>query len=53
MLFNEKVIYNDLDKYVIDIIQAETTKDEPENFKENYHIATERIEYILSINLYS
>ena len=51
-LFNEKIIYNDLDKYVIDTIQTEATKDELENFKKAYHIASEKIDYVLSINPY-
>lgn len=52
ILFNGKIIYNDLDKYVIDTIQTEATKDELENFKKTYHIPSKKIEYVLSINPY-
>ena len=49
--FNDKVL-NDLDKYVIDTIQTEATKDELENFKNTYHIPSDKIKYVLSINPY-
>ena len=52
VLFNEKSTYTDLDKYVIDTIQTEATKDELENFKNTYHIPSNKIKYVLSINPY-
>ena len=52
ILFNEKNTYSDLDKYVIDTIQTEATEDELANFKKTYHIPSEKIEYVLSINPY-
>ena len=51
-LLNGKEVLNDLDKYVIDTIQTEATKDELENFKNTYHIPSNKIKYVLSINPY-
>ena len=51
-LFNGKKVLNDLDKYVIDIIQKEATKEELTTFKKNYKITTKQLKYILSINPY-
>ena len=51
-LFNGKKVHNDLDKYVIDTIQTEASKDELENFKNTYHIPSSKIKYVLSINPY-
>jgi len=51
-LFNGKEVLNELDKYVIDTIQTEATKEELNNFKKAYHITTKQLEYVLSINPY-
>lgn len=51
-LFNGKKVFNELDKYIIDIIQKEATKEELNTFKKNYKITTKQLKYILSINPY-
>lgn len=51
-LFNGKKVLNDLDKYIIDTIQTEATENELANFKKIYHIPSEKIKYVLSINPY-
>lgn len=51
-LFNGKKVLNDLDKYVIDTIQTEATENELANFEKTYHIPSEKIKYVLSINPY-
>lgn len=51
-LFNGKGILSELDKYVIDTIQKEATKEELNYFRENYNITNEQLKYILSINPY-
>lgn len=51
-LFHGKEVLSELDKYVIDTIQTEATKEELNNFKKAYHITTKQLEYVLSINPY-
>ncbi len=51
-LFMKQSILSDLDKYIIDTIQTEASQEEIENFKNKFHIPTENINYVLSINPY-
>lgn len=43
---------SDIDKYVIDTIQTEATKQEIEWFSQDYHVPMENIKHVLSINPY-
>lgn len=52
-LFKKKSKYTELDKYVIDIIQTESSKCEIESFAKNFNISKKDIGYILSISSYS
>lgn len=52
-LFNKKSnTFNDLDKYAVETIQTEATKQEIANFKKLYNINSEKINYLLSCNPY-
>lgn len=51
-LFSKKTYLSELDKYIIDTIQTEATKEEINNFKNIFHIQNEDINYVLSINPY-
>ncbi len=51
-LFMSKEALSDLDKYIIDTIQSEASKEEIANFKNKFKIPTENINYVLSLNPY-
>lgn len=52
-LFNKKCSeFNELDKYAVDTIQSEATKQEIDTFKKVFNINNNKIKYLLSCNPY-
>ncbi len=51
-IFSKKSTLSELDKYIIDTIQNEASKEEIENFKNMFHITSEDVKYVLSVNPY-
>jgi len=52
-LFSKKVEeYSNLEKYAVDTIQTEASKDELNYFIKNFNISTDKVKYVLSVNPY-
>ncbi len=52
-LFNKKVEdYSNLDKYAVDTIQTEASSAELNNFIKKFHIPSDKVDYVLSIDPY-